>query len=242
MRGDVTLSQFEMRFMRIWRETRERGERNPKAVEDLFHYVQNYVADADRLRPGSSDVDDQQLHAALRRADSSLAPKGAFDLMRSWFAVLPLYIVLVSLASAQEIAPAPAPTPQVAPPAPNPIAMLEECVRARTQILETSREAADMVAVAAIQKCNRELTAATTSGGQPRSLAEARQQLKDAMREIAITEVVDIRTARFMPPPPPPPKAEEPKPAAPVAKKPARRRTAAPKPAVKPAPVAAPQP
>jgi hypothetical protein len=224
MRGDITLSQFETRFMRVWDETRARGERNPKPVEDLFHYVQNYVADRDLFVPGSSDVDDQQLHQALRRADANLAPKGALGLMR-WFAALPLYIALIGATAAQEVAPPP-----------NPIAMLEECVRARAEILEISREAADLVATAAIQKCSRELTAATTAGGQPRSLAEARQQLKDAMREIAITEIVDIRTARNTPPPPPPPKAEEPKPAP----KKVVRRKAAPKAPVNPI-AAAPQ-
>ncbi|HWA23915.1 MAG TPA: hypothetical protein VG735_16090, partial [Caulobacterales bacterium] len=149
MRGDITLSQFEARFMRVWDETRARGERNPKAVEDLFHYVKNYVADRDLFVPGSSDVDDQQLHQALRRADANLAPKGALGLMR-WFAALPLYIALIGATAAQEVAPPP-----------NPIAMLEECVRARAEILEISREAADLVATAAIQKCSRELTAAT---------------------------------------------------------------------------------
>lgn len=225
MRGDITLSQFETRFMRVWRETRARGERNPKPVEDLFHYVQNYVADRELFVPGSSDVDDQQLHQALRRADANLAPKGALGLLR-WFAALPLYIALIGAGAAQEVAPPPAPPP-------NPIAMLEECVRARAEILEISREAADLVATAAIQKCSRELTAATTAGGQPRSLAEARQQLKDAMREIAITEIVDIRTARNTPPPPPPPKAEEPKPAP---KKVVRRKAASAKPVAAPAP------
>jgi hypothetical protein len=229
MRGDITLSQFETRFMRVWEEARARGERNPKPVEDLFHYVQNYVADRDLFVPGSSDVDYQQLHRALRRADANLAPKGALGLMR-WFAALPLYIALIGATAAQEVAPLPAPPP------PNSIAVLEECVRARAEMLEISREAADLVATAAIQKCSRELTAATSAGGQPRSLAEARQQLKDAMREIAITEVVDIRTARYTPPPPPA-KAEEIKPAP---KKVVRRKTAPKAPAT--ATASAPQP
>ncbi len=124
--------------------------------------------------------------------------------------------------------------PAPPPAASNPIANLEDCVRTRAQQLEISREAADLVAIAAIQKCNRELTAATNAGSQ-RSLAEARTQLKDAMREIAITEIVDIRAARYEPPPP---KAVEAKPAP---KKVVRK--AAPKPAApKPATAAAPQP
>jgi hypothetical protein len=118
--------------------------------------------------------------------------------------------------------------------------VLEECVRIRARQLEISKEAADLVAVAAIQKCNRELTAATPTGGVTRSLAEGRQQLKDAMREIAITEIVDIRTLRNTPPPPPPPpppKAEEAKPKPPVRRRVVRKTTTPAKPAI-----AAPQP
>ncbi len=171
MRGDITLSQFEMRFMRVWRETRERGQRNPKAIEDLFHYVENYIPDR-KLMNGSKDVDDQQLHAALRRADASLAPRGVFVFMRTWFSAVPIYIALAGVAMAQEAAPPAAPAPAAAPaPPPNPIAVLEECVRIRSHQLEISKEAADLVAVAAIQKCNRELTAATPAGGVTRSLA-----------------------------------------------------------------------
>jgi hypothetical protein len=227
LRGEITLSQFEMRFMRLWHETRQRGERNPKVVEDLFHYVKNYVADSSRITPGAVAFDDKQVHAALRRTHSELAPKGALGFMQSWFAVIPLYVAMIAVAGAQEIPmpPAETPAPAVAP-APNPILVLEGCVRTRAQQLEISREAADLVAVAAIQKCSRELTAATNAGGQ-RSLAEARQQLKDAMREIAVTEIVDIRAARYQPPPV---KEAEPKPAP---KKVVRRKAkpAAPKPA-----------
>jgi hypothetical protein len=225
LRGDITLSQFEARFMRLWHETRQRGERNPKVVEDLFHYVKNYVADSSRITPGSADVDDKTLLAAVRRCHSKLAPKGALALMQSWFAaVLPLCIVLMGVAGAQEIPMPPAEPPAATAPAPNPILVLEGCVRTRAQQLEISREAADLVAIAAIQKCNRELTTATTAGGQPRSLAEARQQLKDAMREIAVTEIVDIRAARYQPP-----AAKEADP------KPAPRRTVRRKAAAKPA-------
>lgn len=219
LRGRMTLSEFETRFMRTWAETRARGERNPKVVEDLFHYVKNFRSEPGRLAPGARPVDENTLRAALRRTHSQLAPKGALGLMRSWFAILPLLMVLLTgVGSAQDLEIAPAPAPVAAP---NAIAALEGCVRTRSQQLEVSREAADLVAVAAIQKCSRELTAATMAG-QPRSLAEARQQLKDAMREIAITEVVDIRTARNAPP-----KVE---PAKPAPRRPVRRRAATPAP------------
>jgi hypothetical protein len=123
-------------------------------------------------------------------------------------------------------------TPDPAPAAPpNAIQSLQDCVLGQARRMEISGEAADIVAIAAIANCNRDLTAASTPAGGGRPNAEVRQQMRDAMREAAITQVVEIRTTKHTPPPPPPP--PEPKPVA--AKPPVRRaapRPVAPKPAV----------
>jgi hypothetical protein len=86
----------------------------------------------------------------------------------------------------------------------NPIQVLEDCVMAQARRLEISGESADIVATAAVAKCGRELTQATPQGGVVRSNAEARQQLKDAMREQALVQIVERRAAAKTPPPPPP--------------------------------------
>jgi hypothetical protein len=136
-------------------------------------------------------------------------------------------------------------TPDPVPAAPpNAIQSLQDCVLAQARRMEISGERADIVATAAVANCNRELTAASTPANGGRPNAEARQQMRDAMREAAIVQVVEMRTTKNTPPPPPP--QPEPKPAA---AKPVRRaapRPAAPKPAVvAPAPrpaVVAPRP
>jgi len=102
---------------------------------------------------------------------------------------------------------------------PNPIQALEDCVMAQARRLEISGESADVVAAAAVAKCGRELTLATPTGGVVRSNAEARQQLKDAMREQALVQIVERRAAAKTPPPPPPPKESPPPRKAPVKKK-----------------------
>jgi hypothetical protein len=88
---------------------------------------------------------------------------------------------------------------------PNPIQALEDCVLAQARRLEISREPANIVADAAIANCGKELTAATPSGGVLRSSLEARVQLKDAMRESALVQVVEDRAAANAPKPPPAP-------------------------------------
>jgi hypothetical protein len=121
--------------------------------------------------------------------------------------------------------------PDVAPASPpNTIQMLEDCVLAQAKRLEISQEAADIVAIAAINSCSRELTAASTPAAGGRVNAETRQQLKDAMRDAAITQIVETRTLAHTPPPPPPPPEAKPKP-------PVRRAV---RPAAKPAASAAP--
>jgi hypothetical protein len=108
----------------------------------------------------------------------------------------------------------------------NPIQVLEDCVMAQARRLEISGESADIVATAAVAKCGRELTQATPQGGVVRSNAEARQQLKDAMREQALVQIVERRAAAKTPPPPlpkePPRKAPAKKKAGPIATVPNR--------------------
>ena len=86
----------------------------------------------------------------------------------------------------------------------NPYQALDDCVTREATRLEVSREAADVVAEAALEKCGRELNAATPEAGMMRSNATARAQLKDSMRETALVTVVEIRAARYAPPPPKP--------------------------------------
>jgi hypothetical protein len=131
----------------------------------------------------------------------------------------------LSSAYAQDMAFPEAPSPAPAAPA-NAIQSLQDCVLNGARRLEISREAADVVAAAAVSSCNRELTAAAGPGGVMRSNAETRQQLKDTMRDMALLQTVETRAAANAPPPP---KAEPPKPAPRPA--PVRRRAApAPKP------------
>jgi hypothetical protein len=131
----------------------------------------------------------------------------------------------LSSAYAQDLVLPEAPAP-AAPP--NAIQALQDCVLGSARRLEISREAADIVAAAAVSSCSRELSAATGPGGVMRSNAETRQQLKDTMRDLALLQTVEARAAANAPPPP---KAEPPKPAPKPA--PVRRRAApAPKPPV----------
>lgn len=137
------------------------------------------------------------------------------------------------------VAPDPAPAAPASPP--NTIQALENCVLAHSRRMEISRETADIVAIAALSNCSRELTAASTPAGGGRVNAETRQQLKDTMRDAAITQIVEMRTVAHTPPPPPPPAAEpEPKPR-PAVRRPAARPAARPAtPAARPATPAAP--
>jgi hypothetical protein len=88
----------------------------------------------------------------------------------------------------------------------NSIARLEDCVVREATRLAASREAADIVADAAVAKCGIELTAATPESGMLRSNANARAMLKDTMREVALLHVVEMRTPA--PKPAPKPKAK----------------------------------
>ena len=81
----------------------------------------------------------------------------------------------------------------------NPFQVLDDCVTREATRLEVSREAADVVAEAAVEKCGVELNAATPEGGMLRSNANARATLKDSMRETALVTVVEIRAARYAP-------------------------------------------
>ncbi|MGE3303909.1 MAG: hypothetical protein AB7M12_12455 [Hyphomonadaceae bacterium] len=109
------------------------------------------------------------------------------------------FSALAGPAFAQEAA-----APPPAPPPANPIQALEDCVLGQAQRLEVSREAADIVADAAVAKCGRALTTASL-GPNGRPNLEARQQLKEAMRESAATAIVELRADRNTPKPPPPP-------------------------------------
>jgi hypothetical protein len=83
----------------------------------------------------------------------------------------------------------------------NPFQALDDCVTREATRLEVSREPADVVAEAAVEKCGVELNAATPEGGMLRSNAAARAALKDSARETALVTVVEIRAARYAPTP-----------------------------------------
>ncbi len=95
----------------------------------------------------------------------------------------------------------------------NVIQRLEDCVVREAARLEPSGEAADIVADAAVSRCGTELTQATPEAGFGRSNLGPRMQLKEAMRETALLQIVEVRAARNTPAPAPPP-----------APKPARRK------------------
>jgi hypothetical protein len=91
----------------------------------------------------------------------------------------------------------------------NPFQRLEDCVVREATRLEVSRESAEAVAEAAVAKCGLELNAATPEAGMMRSNATARATLKDSMRETALVQIVEIRTARYTPAPKPAPKPKK---------------------------------